>query len=150
MSKWRAKRRYEANRRFGERADDALVAISVLEARSEGIELGRDDEELRAKLEDGQDLLTTVRDALDGESRLDPFELAVAENVAEQRRGSTRRMIEDLDAAAAELAAASDDLEFYRGLQDAKNWLEAISAVATKTSQATVDRMRGNVADGTR
>jgi hypothetical protein len=150
MSKWRAKRRYEANRRFGERADDALVAISVLEARSEGIELGRDDEELRAKLEDGQDLLTTVRDALDGESRLDPFELAVAENVAEQRRGSTRRMIEDLDAAAAELAPASDDLEFYRGLQDAKNWLEAISAVATKTSQATVDRMRGNVADGTR
>jgi hypothetical protein len=150
MSKWRAKRRYEANRRFGERADDALVAISVLEARSEGIELGRDDEELRAKLEDGQDLLTTVRDALDGESRLDPFELAVAENVAEQRRGSTRRMIEDLDAAAAELAAASDDLEFYHGLQDAKNWLEAISAVATKTSQATVDRMRGNVADGTR
>ncbi|WP_423743112.1 hypothetical protein V5735_00155 (plasmid) [Haladaptatus sp. SPP-AMP-3] len=149
MSKWRAKRRYEANRRFGERADDALVAISVLKARSEGIELGRDDEELRAKLEDGQDLLTTVRDALDGESGLDPFELAVAENVSEQQRGSTRRMIENLDAAAAELAAASDGMEFHRGLQDAKNWLEAISTVATKTSQATVDRMRGNVANGT-
>lgn len=149
MSKWRAKRRYEANRRFGERADDALVAISVLKARSEGIELGRGDEELRAKLEDGQNLLITVRDALDGEPGLDPFELAVAENVAEQRRGSTRRMIENLDAAAVELATASDNLEFYRGLQDAKNWLEAISTVATKTSQATVDRMRGKVADGT-
>ncbi|MFC7079430.1 hypothetical protein [Halorussus caseinilyticus] len=149
MSKWRAKRRYEANRRFGERADDALVAISVLKARSEGIELGRDDEELRAKLEDGRDLLITVRDALADESGLDPFELAVAENIAEQRRGSTRRMIENLDAAAAELATASDDLEFYRGLQDAKNWLEAISGVATKTSQATVDQMRGKVADGT-
>lgn len=149
MSKWRAKRRYEANRRFGERADDALVAISVLKARSEGIELGRSDEELRAKLEDGQNLLMTVRDALDGQPGLDPFELAVAENVAEQRRGSTRRMVEDLDAAAGELATASDDLEFYRGLQDAKDWLEAISKVATKTSQATVDRMRGKVADGT-
>lgn len=149
MSKWRAKRRYEANRRFGERADDALVAISVLKARSEGIELGRGDEELRAKLEDGRNLLITVRDALSGQPGLDPFELAVAENVAEQRRGSTRRMVEDLDAAAGELATASDDLEFYRGLQDAKDWLEAISKVATKTSQATVDRMRGKVADGT-
>lgn len=149
MSKWRAKRRYEANRRFGERADDALVAISVLKARSEGIELGRGDEELRAKLEDGRNLLITVRDALGGQPGLDPFELAVAENVAEQRRGSTRRMVEDLDAAAGELATASDDLEFYRGLQDAKDWLEAISKVATKTSQATVDRMRGKVADGT-
>lgn len=149
MSKWRAKRRYEANRRFGERADDALVAISVLKARSEGIELGRGDEELRAKLEDGRNLLITVRDALGGQPGLDSFELAVAENVAEQRRGSTRRMVEDLDAAAGELATASDDLEFYRGLQDAKDWLEAISKVATKTSQATVDRMRGKVADGT-
>jgi len=85
MSKWRAKRQYEANRRFGERADDALVAISVLKARSEGIDLDRDDEELRAKLEDGHNLLITVRDALDDESGLDPFELAVAENIAEQR-----------------------------------------------------------------
>jgi len=150
MSKWRAKRRYEANRRFGERADNALVAISALKARSEGIDLNRDDNELRAKLEDGHDLLTTVRDALNGESGLNPFELAVAKNIAEQRGGSTRLLIEDLDAAAAELTAASNDIEFHGGLEDAKEWLETISSVATKTSQATVNRMRGSVANSTR
>jgi len=52
-------------------------------------------------------------------------------------------MIKDLDNAATELAAASEDIESHCGLQEAKNWLEAISTVATETSQATVDRMRG-------
>lgn len=147
MSKWRAKRRYEANRRFGERADDALVAVSILEARDEGIELDREDEELREKLQDGRDLLMTVRDALDGESRLDPFELAVVENVAEERGDATRRLVDSLNAAATELADASDNLRYHDGLQDARAWLEDISTVATQTSRTTVDRMRGNIAD---
>jgi len=59
-------------------------------------------------------------------------------------------MIKDLDNAATELAAASEDIESHCGLQEAKNWLEAISTVATETSQATVDRMRGSIVDATR
>jgi len=45
MTRWRAKRRYEANRRFGERADEALVAISILKAKRDGIDLEQSEED---------------------------------------------------------------------------------------------------------
>jgi len=51
MNRWRAKRRYEANRRFGEHADEALVAISILKANRDGIDLDQSEESLRAKLD---------------------------------------------------------------------------------------------------
>lgn len=151
MSKWRAKRRYQANRRFGERADDALVALSVLQARAEGIELDRTDEDLREKLTTGQELLDTVRRILDGEAPedIDPFEATVAENVAERRGSSTRRIVDKLDTAADELETAENDLRFHEGLEDARTWLEDISSVASQTSQAAVDQLRGDVAGRT-
>jgi hypothetical protein len=151
MSKWRAKRRYQANRRFGERADDALVAVSVLHARVEGVELDRTDADLREKLATGRELLDTVRTILDDEAppEADPFEIAVAENVAEERGSATRRIVSKLDDAAAELETARETLQYHDGLEDAREWLELVSDVASRTSQAAVDQLRGDVAGRT-
>lgn len=146
MSKWRAKRRYQANRRFGERAEDALVAVSVLQARAEGIELDRTDEDLREKLATGRDLLETVRTVLNGEvpPDIDPFEVAVAENVAEERGSATRRIVGKLEDAVAELETAHETLGYHDGLEDARELLEEISDVASRTSQTAVDQLRGD------
>lgn len=151
MSKWRAKRRYQATRRFGERADDALVALSVLQARAEGIELDRTDDELREKLATGRDLLLTVRAVLDEDSveGVSPFEVAVARNVADERQSATRRLVGKLDNAAAELETARKRLQFNDELQEAQAWLQNISDVASRTSQDAVDQLRGNVAGRT-
>jgi hypothetical protein len=151
MSKWRAKRRYQANRRFGERAEDALVAVSTLQARAEGIELSRSDDDIREKLATGCELLETVRTILDGEAApdTDPFEIAVAEHVADERGSATARIVDKLDDAAAELETARETLQYHEGLEDAREWLEEISAVASRTSQAAVDQLRGDVAGRT-
>lgn len=151
MSKWRAKRRYQANRRFGERAEDALVAVSVLQARAEGIELSRTDDDIREKLATGYELLETVRTILDGEasSETDPFEVAVAENVAAERGSATGRIVSKLDNATTELQTARETLQYHEGLEDAREWLEDISDVASRTSQAAVDQLRGDVAGRT-
>lgn len=151
MSKWRAKRRYQANRRFGERADDALVALSVLQARAEGIELDQTDDDLRERLDTGRELLDTLRTILAEEAPpdTDPFEIAVAENVAEERGSATRRIVDKLDDTVAQLETARETLQYHDGLEDAREWLEDISDVASRTSRAAVDQLRGDVAGRT-
>ena len=151
MSKWRAKRRYQTNRRFGERAENALVALSVLQARTEGIEIDRTDDDLREKLATGCELLGTVRTILDDEAPpdIDLFEIAVAENIADERGSATRRIVEKLDDAIRELETAHETLQYHDGLEDARGWLEDISDVASRTSQAAVDQLRGDVASRT-
>jgi hypothetical protein len=150
MTRWRAKRRYEANRRFGERADDALVAISILKAKRDGIDLEQSEEDLRAKLESGRHLLQQIRDALDEDSDADPYELAIAEQIQENAITASSRLVGDFDDLIEVMEAAEETLTYQQGLDEVREKLKEISETANRTSRDSINRMRGTLANGTR
>jgi hypothetical protein len=150
MSQWRAKRRYEANRRFGECADEALVAISILKANRDGIDLEQGEEDLQEKLESGRHLLERIRDALDEDPDADPYELAIAEQIQENSLTARSRLVEDFDDLIEVMIAAEEELTYRDGLDDVREKLKEISDTASRTSQDSINRMRGTLADGTR
>ncbi|RLM32996.1 hypothetical protein [Haloarcula sp. Atlit-120R] len=150
MTRWRAKRRYEANRRFGERADEALVAISILKAKRDGIDLEQSEDDLRAKLESGRHLLEQIRDALDEDPNADPYELAIADQIQENAITARSRLVGDFDDLIEVVDAAEETLTFQQGLDDVREKLKEISETANRTSRDSINRMRGTLADGTR
>ena len=150
MTRWRAKRRYEANRRFGEHADEALVAISILKAKRDGIDLEQSEEELRAKLESGRQLLERIRDALDEDPDADPHELAIAEQIQENAMTASSRLVGDFDDLIAVMETAEETLTYQDGLDEVREQLKEISETASRTSRDSINRMRGTLADGTR
>jgi len=150
MTRWRAKRRYEANRRFGERADEALVAISILKAKRDGIDLEQSEDDLRAKLESGRHLLEQIRDALDEDPNADPYELAIAEQIQENAITARSRLVGDFDDLIEVMEAAEETLTYQQGLDDVREKLKEISETANRTSRDSINRMRGTLADGTR
>jgi urease gamma subunit len=150
MTRWRAKRRYEANRRFGERADEALVAISILKAKRDGIDLEQSEDDLRAKLESGRHLLEQIRDALDEDPNADPYELAIAEQIQENAITARSRLVGDFDELIEVMEAAEETLTYQQGLDDVREKLKEISETANRTSRDSINRMRGTLADGTR
>jgi hypothetical protein len=150
MTRWRAKRRYEANRRFGERADEALVAISILKAKRDGIDLEQSEEDLRAKLESGRHLLEQIRDALEEDPDADPYELAIAEQIQENAITASSRLVGDFDDLIEVMEAAEETLTYQQGLDDVREKLKDISETANRTSRDSINRMRGTLADGTR
>lgn len=150
MTRWRAKRRYEANRRFGERADEALVAISILKAKRDGIDLEQSEEDLQAKLESGRHLLERIRDALDENPDADPYELAIAEQIQENAITASSRLVGDFDDLIEVMETAEETLTYQDGLDDVREQLKDISETASRTSRDSINRMRGTLADGTR
>jgi hypothetical protein len=150
MTRWRAKRRYEANRRFGERADEALVAISILKAKRDGIDLEQSEEDLRAKLESGHHLLQQIRDALDEDPDADPYELAIAEQIQENAITASSRLVGDFDDLIEVMEASEETLTYQQGLDEVRETLKEISETANRTSRDSINRMRGTLADGTR
>jgi len=150
MTRWRAKRRYEANRRFGERADEALVAISILKAKRDGIDLEQSEDDLRAKLESGRHLLEQIRDALEEDPDADPYELAIAEQIQENAITASSRLVGDFDDLIEVMEAAEETLTYQQGLDDVREKLKDISETANRTSRDSINRMRGTLADGTR
>ena len=150
MTRWRAKRRYEANRRFGERADEALVAISILKAKRDGIDLEQSEDDLRAKLESGRHLLEQIRDALDEDPNAEPYELAIAEQIQENAITARSRLVGDFDDLIEVVEAAEETLTYQQGLDDVREKLKEISETANRTSRDSINRMRGTLADGTR
>jgi uncharacterized coiled-coil DUF342 family protein len=150
MTRWRAKRRYEANRRFGERADEALVAISILKAKRDGINLEQSEDDLRAKLESGRHLLEQIRDALEEDPDADPYELAIAEQIQENAITASSRLVGDFDDLIEVMEAAEETLTYQQGLDDVREKLKDISETANRTSRDSINRMRGTLADGTR
>jgi len=150
MTRWRAKRRYEANRRFGERADEALVAIAILKGRREGIELDQTDNELGVKLQRGRELLEDIRDALSGESAVDPYEMAIAEELKDEDPNPPSVLVADFDELIESLETAERTLDYTEGLDDVRTWLKRISNIADRTSRESISRMRGSLATGTR
>lgn len=150
MTRWRAKRRYEANRRFGERADEALVAISILKAKRDGIDLEQSEEDLQAKLESGQHLLERIRDALAEDPDADPYELAIAEQIQTNAITASSRLVGDFDDLIRVVETAEETLTYQEDLDDVRQQLKRISETASRTSQDSINRMRGTLADGTR
>jgi hypothetical protein len=150
MTRWRAKRRYEANRRFGERADEALVAISILKAKRDGIDLEQNEEDLQAKLESGRHLLERIRDALDEDPDADPYELAIAEQIQTNAITASSRLVGDFDDLIRVMETAEETLTYQEDLDDVRQQLKQISETASRTSQDSINRMRGTLADGTR
>jgi len=150
MTRWRAKRRYEANRRFGERADDALIAISILKAKRDGIDLEQSEEDLRTKLESGHHLLEQIRGALDETPDADPYELAIAEQIQENAITASSRLVGDFDDLIEVMETAEETLTYQQGLDDVREKLKEISETANRTSRDSINRMRGTLADGTR
>jgi len=150
MTRWRAKRRYEANRRFGERADEALVAISILKAKRDGIDLEQSEEDLRTKLESGRHLLEQIRDALDEDPDADPYELAIAEQIQENAITARTRLVGDFDDLIEVMETAEETLTYQQGLDEVREKLKEISETANRTSRDSINRMRGTLADGTR
>ena len=150
MTRWRAKRRYEANRRFGERADEALVAISILKAKRDGIDLEQSNEELRAKLKSGRYLFERIRNALDEDPDADPYELAIAEQLQANSLSARSRLVRDFDGLIDVIEAAEEDLTYRDGLGDVRDQLKEISESASRTSRDSINRMRGTLANGTR
>jgi len=150
MTRWRAKRRYEANRRFGERADEALVAISILKAERDGIDFEQDGEDLRAKLESGRQLLERIRDALDEDPDADPYELAIAEQIQENAITASSRLVGDFDDLIEVMETAEETLSYQDSLDEVREQLKEISETANRTSRDSINRMRGTLADGTR
>ena len=150
MTRWRAKRRYEANRRFGERADEALVAISILKAKRDGIDLEQSEEDLRTKLESGRHLLEQIRDALDEDPDADPYGLAIAEQIQENAITARTRLVGDFDNLIEVMETAEETLTYQQGLDEIREKLKEISETANRTSRDSINRMRGTLADGTR
>jgi hypothetical protein len=150
MTRWRAKRRYEANRRFGERADEALVAIAILKGRRDGIELDQTDTDLAAKLRRGRELLEDIRDALSSESAVDPYEMAIAEELKDEDPNPPSVLVADFDELIESLETAERTLDYTEGLDDVRTWLKRISNIADRTSRESISRMRGSLATGTR
>ena len=150
MTRWRAKRRYEANRRFGERADEALVAISILKAKRDGIDLEQSGDDLRAKLESGRHLLEQIRDALDEDPDADPYELAIAEQIQENAITASSRLVGDFDDLIEVMEAAEETLTYQQGLDEVRETLKEISETSNRTSRDSINRMRGTLVDGTR
>lgn len=150
MTRWRAKRRYEANRRFGERADEALVAIAILKGRREGIELDQTGNELGVKLQRGRELLEDIRDALSGESAVDPYEMAIAEELKDEDPNPPSVLVADFDELIESLETAECTLDYTEGLDDVRTWLKRISNIADRTSRESISRMRGSLATETR
>jgi hypothetical protein len=150
MTRWRAKRRYEANRRFGERADEALVAIAILKGRREGIELDQTDDELAAKLRRGRELLEDIRDALSGEASVDPYEMAIAEELKDEDPNPPSVLVTDFEELIESVETAEHTLDYTEELDDVRTWLKRISNIADRTSRESISRMRGSLATGTR
>lgn len=150
MTRWRAKRRFEANRRFADSADEALVAISILEAETEGIELDQPDEEVRSKLENGRVLLDKIRGALAEESDANPDELAIARQIREESLDPPSRLVSDFESMISTVERAKTDLTYSDELGEVRSWLKRLSETASRTSRDSINRMRGTLADGSR
>lgn len=150
MTRWRAKRRFEANRRFADSADEALVAISIIEAETEGIELDQPDEEVRSKLESGRVLLDRIRGALAEESVANPDELAIARQLREEALDPPDRMVSDFESMISTIERAKTDLTYSEELDEVRSWLKRLSETASRTSRDSINRMRGTLADGPR
>lgn len=145
MSIWRTKRRYEENRRFSERANSALLAIGMLINREEGLNLSIDHEEMASNLQEGQELLQDLREALLEPETADDYTFALAQNLCDHWRIVPEDAAGRLSEAIALMQKAEDEMTMVRGLEQAQEVLEDIEKIAGTTSKSEARQLRNNL-----
>ncbi len=150
MSLWRAKRKYEANQDLNEAADDALLAIAILQSDSD--EFGvYTSQEVKENLEDGCEILQGVHDALEKPNEVSSYYLALADHLRTTGRKQTAKQFSrDLETATTALVESSESLQWNSGLNKAKQLLQRVEEFTSETSKRNVDNLRWNLAGGTR
>ncbi|MEF8802002.1 MAG: hypothetical protein V5A56_13380 [Halolamina sp.] len=108
------------------------------------------DEELAEKLRRGRELLEDIRDALAEDPGVDPYEMAIAEELVSNDPNPPSVLIRDFDDLIDALETAEQTLTYSEELDDVRTWLKRISNTASRTSRDAVSRMRGSLANGTR
>ncbi|WP_348609707.1 hypothetical protein [Halobaculum rarum] len=150
MSLWRAKRKYEANQGLNETADDALLAIAILQSESD--EFGvYTSQEVEENLKDGCEILQGIHDAIENPNEVSSYYLALADHLRTTgRKQTTNQFSRDLETATTALAESSESLRWESGLNKAKQLLQRVEEFTSETSKRNVDHMRGNLAGGAR
>lgn len=145
MSIWRTKRRYEESRRFNERADSALLAISILKNEAEGVSASHTDTDLRSQLQVGQELIEDLAEALENPELADDYTYALAHKLCDTWRMVPEDVVGKLKEEAAILERTTRKLQIVGGLDEVEDTLEDIDEIAAKTSKSEAERLRSNL-----
>ena len=147
MSLWRAKRRQTINRRFRERADDALFAIHILQAESEGLPLEQSTEELRHQLTDGAELLHELSRACESPANANDYHYALAQALMNRWEVLQERASERLRMDAHALERAADELAYSEPLESAQQTLDAIESISSQAFEQEEAQLRRHFAN---
>ena len=145
MSIWRRKRRYEENRRFSERADDALLAIGLIRNSAGGIETVRSDSDLREKLRKGENLLKELRTALENPEEADAYAVALAHRLCDQWKVIPEDAIDELSADIQTVRKVQESLSTTRRLSRTAETFEDIENTAARISQSEAEEIRKQI-----
>jgi len=150
MSLWRAKRKHEANQGLNETADDALLAIAILQSNNEDFGVYTP-QEASDKLKAGCEILQGISNAVENPDEVSSYYLALAEHLRTTgRKQTTRQFNQELESAIDALSEASESLQWNSQLNTAKNLLQRIEEFTSETSKRNVENMRDNLARGAR
>lgn len=147
MSLWRAKRRQTVNRRFRERADEALFAINTLQAESEGHSLQARPEKTRERLLDGAELLQELSAAVESPANADDYHYALAQALMRREEILEEKAIPRLRDDAYALERAADQLTHSDALEHAKQMLDAIKSISHQASEQEEAQLRSHFAN---
>ncbi len=145
MSIWRRKRRYEQNRRFSERADDALLAIGLIRNAADGIETTRSDAELRENLSEGKSLLEELRAALENPEEVDAYSVALAHRLCKQWKFVPEDAVERLTEDIQTVEEVSERLATTRGLSRTEETFEDIESTAAQISESEAEEIQKQI-----
>lgn len=148
MSLWRSKRRYDASRRFSEQADDALYALALLQ--SNGAVTKRRTAELRRNLEEGKEVLRTLRDALRSPEQADNYTYSLVRELREHYGDIDKYAIDRLNRYLELLDAAKGDLAYRNELDEVVEALELVEELSAQTSERDAEQIRDYVAHSNR
>jgi hypothetical protein len=147
MSLWRAKRRHEANRRFSERADRALLAIALLQAETELASAPYDEADVRTMLSEGRQLLSELEQALETPASVDDYHYNLAQDLVEQWKKHPEDVVDRLRNERSTLEEVERQLTVTEDIEDVEETLETVETLASQTSEAESRRIRSHLAN---
>lgn len=149
MSLWRAKRKYEANQSLNERADDTLLAITLLRNQSENHDVYSTDE-IEQSLVDGLDILVKIRDSVEEPSQASNYFVALGDHLRRNGRKQTSKQFKtELDTTISVLNTAIDEMEWQKDLEYVERLFRRIEEFSSETSKRSADDMREHLAGRT-
>jgi hypothetical protein len=145
MSLWRAKRRFEANKKFNSSADEALLAIAVIRSRTKGEKLSYSDEELREMLGEGMDLLSEIRTSLLSPEKVDDYVYNLSQELVDERNMVSEDVAEELEGEIEVLEGIQESLAVVSGTDDVEETLETIEEIAGEASEDQSENIRSHL-----